>query len=51
MAVPHEHLGFKMGMFAIDAIPGKHAKSAEVFEKKEDIFRSSAKERERADKE
>lgn len=34
----------KMGMRTLDAIPGKQAKSAEVFEKKEDALHSCAKE-------
>ena len=32
---------------ALDAIPGKHRKSAEVIEREEDALRSDAKERER----
>jgi hypothetical protein len=32
---------------ALDAIPGKHTKSAQAIEKKKDALRSAAKERQR----
>jgi hypothetical protein len=39
-----------MGTTALDTIPGKHRKSAEVVERKEDALRSGAKERKRVKK-
>jgi hypothetical protein len=40
----------EIGKNALDAIPGKHTKSAQAIEKKKDALRSGAKERQRVRK-